>query len=124
MPLTIQPDAPPLRVDDAGAVRVGKTRVLFVLVVREFQKGATPDQIVEAYDTLDLADVYAVVAYYLRHKAEVETYLAEYDREAEEVWRQIEALQASRPELQAKAAELQARFAAARAAANESVGPR
>ena len=124
MPLTIHPDAPPLRVDDAGAVRVGKTRVLFVLVVREFQKGATPDQIVEAYDTLDLADVYAVVAYYLRHKAEVETYLAEYDREAEEVWRQIEALQASRPELQAKAAELQARFAAARAAANESVGPR
>ena len=40
MPLTIHPDTPPLRIDDAGAVRVGKTRVLFVLVVRAFQDGA------------------------------------------------------------------------------------
>ena len=45
------------------------------------------------YDTLDLSDAYAVVGYYLRHKAEVEGYLAEYDREAEEVWKKIRARQ-------------------------------
>ena len=43
MPLTIQPEAPPLRVDESGAVRVGNTRVLFVLVVQAFQNGATPE---------------------------------------------------------------------------------
>jgi uncharacterized protein (DUF433 family) len=123
MPLTIHPDAPPLRIDDAGAVRVSKTRVLFVLVVREFQNGATPEQIVEAYDTLDLADVYAVIAYYLRHKAEVEDYLVEYDRAGDEIRKKIEAYQASRPELQAKADELKDRIAAGRAAA-EAAGPR
>src|SRR5439155_12971837 len=93
MSLIIHSDAPALRVDESGTVRVGKTRVLFVLVVREFQDGATPEEIVSAYDTLDLADTYAAVAYYLRHKAEVEEYLAEYDREAEEVWKKIRARQ-------------------------------
>lgn len=93
MPLTIHPDAPPLRTDAAGAGRVGKTRVLFVLVVREFQNGATPEEIVSAYDTLDLADAYAAVAYYLRHKAEVEEYLAEYDREGEAIRKKVEARQ-------------------------------
>jgi uncharacterized protein (DUF433 family) len=37
--------------------------VLLELVVREFRRGATPEQIVQAYDTLDLRDVYAVLAY-------------------------------------------------------------
>ena len=89
MPLTIHPDTPPLRIDDAGAVRVGKTRVLFVLVVRAFQDGARPEDIVRMYDTLDLADTYAAIAYYLRHKAEVEAYLAEYDRAGEEIRKKI-----------------------------------
>jgi len=95
MPLTIQPESPPLRVDEAGAVRVGKTRVLFVLVVRAFQAGATPEGIVEMFDTLELADVYGAVAYYLRHKPEVEAYLAEYDRQAEEIRKKIEERQGS-----------------------------
>ena len=95
MPLNIQPEAPPLRVDESGAVRVGKTRMLFVLVVRAFQSGATPEDIVRMYETLDLGETYAAVAYYLRHRKEVEDYLAEYDREAEEVWKKIRERQGS-----------------------------
>lgn len=113
MPLTIHPDAPLLRVDEAGAVRVGKTRVLFVLVVHEFQNGATPEEIVSAYDTLDLADAYAAVAYYLRHKAEVEEYLAEYDRNAEAIRKQIEARQGTQVGMRER---LLRRLAAKRAA--------
>ncbi len=93
MPLTIQAEAPPLRVDEAGAVRVGDTRVLFVLVVRAFQNGATPEDIVRMYDTLSLSDAYGAVAYYLRHRAEAEAHLAEYDRQAEEVRKKIEGRQ-------------------------------
>jgi uncharacterized protein (DUF433 family) len=95
MTITIEPEAPPLRVDESGAIRVGKTRVLFVLVVRAFQDGATPEEIVRAYDTLDLADTYAAIAYYLRHRADVEQYLAEYDRQAEENRLKIEERQGS-----------------------------
>ena len=93
MPLDIQPELPPLRIDGSGAVRVGNTRVLFVLVVREFQKGSAPEEIARAYDTLTLADTYAAVAYYLRHREEVEALLAEYDQSAEEIRKKIEERQ-------------------------------
>jgi uncharacterized protein (DUF433 family) len=102
MTLTIQPEAPPLRVDESGAIRVGKTRVLFVLVVRAFQRGATPGDIVRMYDALDLADVYAVIAYYLRHRGEVDAYLAEYDRQAEEIRKKVEESQRHLPDIRGR----------------------
>jgi hypothetical protein len=74
---------------------VGKTRVLFVLVVRAFQNGAKPEEIVRMYETLDLSDTYAAIAYYLRHQSEVEQYLVEYDRQAEEIRLKIEERQGS-----------------------------
>jgi uncharacterized protein (DUF433 family) len=57
--------AVPLREDPQGVFRVGKSRVLLELVIRAFQAGATPEAIVQSYDTLKLPDVYAVVSYYL-----------------------------------------------------------
>jgi uncharacterized protein (DUF433 family) len=77
---TVQAEAPPLREDSAGALRVGDSRVLLELVVRAFQDGATPETIVQRYATLALADVYAVIAYYLRHRTEIEEYLAPRER--------------------------------------------
>lgn len=102
MPLALQSEAPPLRVDESGAVRVGNTRVLFVLVVRAFQNGATPEDIVRMYETLDLADAYAAVAYYLRHKSDVEALLAEYDQQADEVRKKIEERQGPQTGLRKK----------------------
>lgn len=95
MNLTIKSESSPLRLDETGVVRVGQSRVLFVLVVRAFQTGASPEEIVRAYETLDLADTYAAIAYYLRHKSEVDEYLAEYDRQAEEIRHKIEQQQGS-----------------------------
>jgi hypothetical protein len=59
--LTIEPVAVPLRQDADGVVRVGDSRVLLELVIRAFQQGATPESIVQSYNTLKLADVYAVL---------------------------------------------------------------
>jgi uncharacterized protein (DUF433 family) len=95
MALTIDAEVPPLRVDESGAVRVGQTRVLFALVVRAFQQGQSPEAIVRMFRTLELGDVYGAIAYYLRHRAEVEAYLAEYDRQGEEVRKKLEARQGS-----------------------------
>jgi uncharacterized protein (DUF433 family) len=69
-----QAEAPPLREDATGAVRVGDSQVLLELVIRAFQDGATPEAIAQRYSTLALRDVYAAVAYYLRHPADVEQY--------------------------------------------------
>src|SRR2546430_12004025 len=93
MSFTVQVESPPLREDAAGALRVGNSRVLLELVIHAFQDGATPETIVQRYSTLALSDVYAVVTYYLRHRTEVEEYLARREQKAEEVGIRIESHQ-------------------------------
>jgi uncharacterized protein (DUF433 family) len=77
MSLILEAPPLPLATDDNGVIRVGGTRVPLATVITAFHQGATPEAIVADFDTLDLADVYAVIAYYLRHQAEVESYLTE-----------------------------------------------
>jgi hypothetical protein len=57
MPITL---SIPLWEDPPGVLRVGKSRVLLELVIHDFQRGETPESIVESYTTLSLPDVYAV----------------------------------------------------------------
>ncbi len=90
MYLTIAEESPPLYLDESGSVRVGKTRVLLELVIQAYQEGATPEEISEEYDTLTLAEVYSVVAYYLRHREEVEAYVARQQVAVQEVRRRFE----------------------------------
>jgi uncharacterized protein (DUF433 family) len=78
-------------VDEGGAVRVGKSRVSLDLVVEQYENGMTPEDLVRAYDTLDLADVHAVIAYYLRHREEVRGYLTRRGEEARALRAKIEA---------------------------------
>jgi uncharacterized protein (DUF433 family) len=102
VPFTAQAEAPPLREDTSGALRVGNSRVLLELVIRSFQDGATPETIVQRYSTLLLSDVYAVVAYYLRHRGEVEDYLARREQQAEEVRQRMECQQGDLSEIRAR----------------------
>jgi uncharacterized protein (DUF433 family) len=67
----------PLTKTTDGVFRVGNTRVTLDTVITSYNLGATPEEIVQQFPSLALADVYAVVTYYLRHKVEVENYLAE-----------------------------------------------
>ena len=46
MNLVLEHEAPPLYEDEAGAVRVGNSRVLLETVIRAFQDGASPESIV------------------------------------------------------------------------------
>jgi hypothetical protein len=80
-------------------------------IVHAFEDGATPEGIVQSYDTLQLADVYAVLAWYLRHKAEVEEYLRRRAEEAETVRQAIEARQPDRAELRTRLMARQAQKA-------------
>ena len=102
MAFTIQAEAPPLREDASGALRVGGSRVLLELVIRAFQDGATPETIVQRYSTLKLPEAYAVVAYYLRHQDEVEAYLARREQKAEEVRQRVESQQGDLSQVRAR----------------------
>src|SRR5436853_1202022 len=89
LPLHAEP--PPLRVDEGGAVRIGKSRISLDLVVEQYDNGMAVEDLVRAYDTLDLADVHAVISYYLRHRDEVRAYLKGREEEANAQRVKIEA---------------------------------
>jgi uncharacterized protein (DUF433 family) len=80
----------PLRTDEGGAIRVGNSRVVLDVIIREFLNGADAEAIARAYPTLELADVYAVIAYYLRHREEVDDYLRDRRLEAQRLREEIE----------------------------------
>jgi uncharacterized protein (DUF433 family) len=89
--LSLADEPLPLRLDSHGVVRVGGTRVSLDTVVEAFRDGATAEEIVQQYSTLDLGDVYAAIAYYLRHRPEVDAYLTERRRQREAVRAENEA---------------------------------
>ena len=65
----------PIHTDADGVVRVAGTRVTLDTLVAAFNAGATAEEIVQQYPSVALADVYAVITYYLRHQSEVGDYL-------------------------------------------------
>jgi len=81
----------PLSTDADGVIRVAGTRVTLDTVIDTFMTGASPEEIVQDFPVLQLDDIYAVITYYLRHRAEVDAYLRERRTRAEAVRREIEA---------------------------------
>jgi len=59
--------------------------------VADFKRGKTPESIHEAYETVSLVDVYAILAHYLRHRAEVDSYLSEQEYEGTAIQAIIES---------------------------------
>lgn len=68
--------------DSHGVYRVGATRVTLDLVVRAFNRGATAEEIVQKFPSLELSEVYQVIGYYLKYRTELGEYLRK--RELEE----------------------------------------
>ena len=91
MTLAIEKELVPFTVDSDGAVKIGGTRVTLDAVVTAFLEGATAEEITQQYPTLDLADVYSVIGYYLRRQAEIEDYLKQNRQQAETLQRQNES---------------------------------
>jgi uncharacterized protein (DUF433 family) len=89
--LLIETEPIPLEADADGVVRVGGTRVTLDTVVAAFKDGATAEEIVYQYPSLNLADVYSVVGYYLQHRSDVEAYLRQRQQEMGKVREQNEA---------------------------------
>ena len=98
----------PIYTDSAGRMRVSGTRVLLDLVVHAYHQGETPEHIIQMYTTLTLDKVYLALGYYLRHREEVDAYIARMDAEGERIRQEWEAQ--NPPSL--TRAELEARLAA------------
>ncbi len=90
MPLTFAPVPPPLHMDDSGTVRVAGSRVTLDTLIHCYQAGDSPSEIAEDFPTIALADIYAVISYYLHNRAEVDEYLERRAVEAAEIRRKWE----------------------------------
>jgi hypothetical protein len=60
-------------------------------VVHAFDEGHTAEEIVSQFPALRLADVYAVISYYLDNRDAVREYSQQQEAAAEDVWREIES---------------------------------
>lgn len=80
----------PIHTDADGVVRVAGTRVTLDTIVGAFDAGATAEEIAQQYPSVPLADVYSVITYYLRHRAEVCTYLKRREEQADRVRDEVE----------------------------------
>ena len=96
MALSLEAQKVPIHINADGAALVGGTRVRLETLIAAFHRGETPEQIIVSYDVLSLADVYAVFAYYLNHREEVDEYVRQVHIDAEQVYRKI---QENRPDM-------------------------
>lgn len=58
-----------------GDYYVAGSRVLLESIVAEFLDGRSPESIQQSFPTLKLAEIYGVIAFYLDHQAEINSYL-------------------------------------------------
>ncbi len=72
-------------------MRVTGTRVSLDSVIYAFSEGATPEEIVQQYPTLNLKDAYAVINYYLQNQTEVEKYLTQRQVQRQELKKETES---------------------------------
>ncbi len=96
MSLVIRPEmrqTVPLVSDPSGAVLVRGTRVPLDTIVAAFRAGQSAEEIALGYPTLTLADVYAVLAYYLRHQEDVDAYVERRGDQARALRTHIETAQ-------------------------------
>jgi uncharacterized protein (DUF433 family) len=81
----------PLQMEDDGVLRVGGTRVRLDTVIGAFNQGCAAEEILLKYPSLKLTDIYAVITYYLWHREEVDAYLDQRGRRAEQIRQENEA---------------------------------
>ena len=102
--IVIYCDPVPLRVDEMGTIRVGNTRITLDVLLGYLLSGVKPEQVVseEWYPTLSLADVHGVLAYYYRHRTELDEYLRCRREEADRRQNDLEVTQPNFAEVKAR----------------------
>lgn len=72
----VEPEPVPLTQDASGRLIVMGTRVPLDTLVSAFDRGDSPEAIHESYPTVALGDIYAIFTYCVRHRDDVNHYLA------------------------------------------------
>jgi uncharacterized protein (DUF433 family) len=77
--------------DAHGTLFVRNTTIPLEYVIHTFQQSNRPQDIVEQFDALEVADVYAVLAYYFANRERIEDYLVQQGEKAQAIRQRLEA---------------------------------
>jgi uncharacterized protein (DUF433 family) len=91
--LSTEPLTVPFQLDEYGTYRVANTRIPLERVIECYGRGDSAAEIVASFPDLRLADVFAVLSYYLNHEAEVKEYCRRQQEAGRQVMARIEAVQ-------------------------------
>ena len=80
----------PLQKGANGTWHVSGTRVPVDTVIKSYLNGENAEEIAENFDTVRLADIYAILSYYLERPSEMTAYLQHRDQEATQIRQRIE----------------------------------
>lgn len=72
---------------DADDIRIRGTRVGIETVLDDYLNAHSPEEIAVRYPTLTLEQVYASITFYLSRKSDLDAYLAQWRRCAENSWK-------------------------------------
>ncbi|RME00319.1 MAG: DUF433 domain-containing protein, partial [Bacteroidetes bacterium] len=81
----------PLRQDEHGVIRIGDSRVSLDLIIQSWQNGFSAEEIASQFTAISLADVYASICFYLQNQEQVDAYLAENEKLAKALRKEIES---------------------------------
>jgi uncharacterized protein (DUF433 family) len=70
---------PYVEVQPSGDIRIRGTRVGIEQIAWAYQDGSIAEEIAIEYPTATLDQVHGAIAYYLRHRSEIDAYLAELE---------------------------------------------
>ena len=90
--LDFSPMPVPLRWAEEGmVVRLKNSRISLEDIITYYRMGYTAEMICDTYPWLELADIYLVIAFYLRNKKAVHAHLRETSALADEGWERMAA---------------------------------
>ncbi len=97
--LQIAADPAPLLVREDGEVVSAESGTRYLYFITWYLRGDSPKQLIASLPVLSLGETYRLIAYYHQHQEEVDAWLAEMDREEEEVIRWANERYPQDPEL-------------------------
>ncbi|MEW6128038.1 MAG: DUF433 domain-containing protein [Acidobacteriota bacterium] len=106
----------PLMTAEDGTIRITGSRVSLDSIIHHFKLGATAEEIAYKFPAVSIADIYAVIAYYLSNREAIENYLSDQEVAAAAAQQRIE----SNPEYQSAKAEMRERLLERRSAHNQN----
>ena len=73
-----------------GAWRITNSRVSLDSVVYAYWEGKSPEAIAEEFPTLSVEYVYGAIAFYLRHKKQIDAFLSQQAQQWKHLWQSSE----------------------------------